>query len=113
MARIVSRRSHVITMTDANVAYRLGDVDLVGRFTSDFNVYVSSGNTAAQVYVGDSTVDATWIPWAKGSVLNYVSGSGAMAGTETPLGFDLSKFYVMSPSAGDTVIVEYAAFVKL
>jgi hypothetical protein len=110
MARAIGRKKILVTLTDAATNYPISTGTLI---TSDFEVYVPVGNGGPCVYIGDSTLDATWIPRTSGSRVNYVSGDGSMAGPSAPLAFDLSKFYVRGSVAGDTVIVEYAAFTNI
>lgn len=110
MGRAIGRSKITVTLTDANTAYRISNVTIL---TTDFEIYVPAGNTGASIYVGNNAVNTSWIPRPKGGYLNYVSGSGTMAGRDAALGFDLSQIYVYGTSAGDTVIVEYADFISI
>ena len=79
-------------------------------FTSKIYVHVPSGDTGP-VYLGDETVDATWIPMAKASGAGkedgtYIFTASEDAGQSEGDYFNLSKLYLFSASA-DSVIVEY------
>lgn len=76
-------------------------------FTPDFEVYVLAGNTGANVYVGDSTVDNTWTPRPKGQYFTFTHGSGEKNGPDAKLEFDLSRVFIASDNAADQVIVQY------
>lgn len=76
-------------------------------FATDFEVFVKSGNAGANVYVGDETVDNTWIPRPKGTTWNFVHGTGNFIGRDPVLGFDLSRIFIDADSAGDEIIVQY------
>lgn len=76
-------------------------------FTSEFTVHVPSANSGTNVYIGNYTVDNTWIPRAKGNTFNFTHGEGDL---EETLGFDLSKIYIDVDTGGDDVIIQYLAF---
>lgn len=76
-------------------------------FTSEFTVHVPAANSGSNVYIGDATVDSTWIPRAKGNTFNFAHGEGDL---ETTLGYDLNKIYIDVDTSGDDVIVQYLAF---
>jgi hypothetical protein len=80
---------------------------LTPLFVTDFEVHVKSGNLGANVYIGDETVDNTWIPRAKGTNWNFVHGTGNFIGRDPVLSFDLSKIFVDADGANDSIIVQY------
>jgi hypothetical protein len=106
MAASLSRKRIPLVLTDANTNYPISDSGIV---TTEFEVYIPQAK-GGTIYIGDSTLDATWIPRDAG-IWNYVSGNGNMTGYSAPIGFDLSKWFIRSTVAGDTVIIEYAAFI--
>lgn len=75
-------------------------------FATDFEIYFPTANVGNVAYVGDSTVDNTWIPRKKDNPYNFVSGTGSLGGTIPELGFNLAKIFVAGTS-GDTAIVQY------
>ena len=79
----------------------------IPAYPTDFTVYVVSGNLGANVYIGDKTVDSTWIPRPKGSIVNFVHGSGNMMGHDEIVGFDFSNWYFIGEGNGDTIVIEY------
>lgn len=69
-----------------------------------FEIHAPSGN-AGKVYIGDSTVDNTWIPREQGGTWRFAASENG----DTTRGnfFDLSKIYVVADNDGDDVIVQY------
>lgn len=78
-------------------------------YVTDFEVYVVAANTGAAAYIGDKTVDNTWIPRPKGVSYNFTHGTGAFLGRDPMLGFDLSRVFFSSDALGDQIIVQYLA----
>ena len=77
-------------------------------FVTDFEIHFPNANVAAVGYIGDVTVDTTWIPRTKGVTYNFVHGTGTLMGTAGQVqSFNLNKIYVVTANAGDTCIVEY------
>lgn len=76
-------------------------------FVTDFEFYVDDGNAGANMYIGDSTVDNTWIPRPKGDAFNFTHGDGTLIGPGGVEAFDLSRIYVDADTGGDTAIVQY------
>lgn len=104
MARTVNFKTITVTVSTAGDAAQISASRI---FASDFEVYVKSGNTGAAMYVGDSTVDNTWIPRVRGGTFGFTQGDGDIGRS---LAFDLSKIYVDADSNGDECIVQYRAF---
>lgn len=78
-------------------------------YATDFEVYVVAANSGAASYIGDKTVDNTWIPRLKGTSYNFTHGSGEHLGREPKLAFDLSRVFFTSDALGDQIIVQYLA----
>lgn len=69
-----------------------------------FELYCASTN-GGSIYLGDSTVNSTWIPRAASSNLTFTaSNRGDLTEGDW---FDLSKIYVTCATAGDDVIIVY------
>lgn len=96
--------------TTAGISKRFSEDPL--NYPTDFTVYVKAGNVGANIYIGDKTVDNTWIPRAKGSITNFVHGTGNMMGHDEVVGFDFSNFYFVGESDGDSIVVEYMVRAK-
>lgn len=94
------------TVVTAGIAVPLSPTRL---FTTDFTVHIPSGNAGASVYIGNVDVDNTWIPWAKGTTVNFTHGDGTYLGCDARLGFDLSRIYIDGSANNDRVIVQYLA----
>lgn len=73
-------------------------------FVTEFELYVYSGNTGSNCYIGNSEVSSSWIPRTKAGIYNYSYSNGNL---DADLGFNLKNFYVDADSNGDKVIIEY------
>lgn len=104
MARTIGRRKVSLVIPNPAVAV---PISTITKFATDIEVYFPSTNAASVGYFGDSTVDATWIPRAKGSAFNVVHGEGTMDGDGCVASFNLAKLFVYTASPGDECIVEY------
>ena len=80
----------------------------VNLYCTDFEVWFPSTNAGTYCYIGNSTVDATWIPRVKQKNYNFVQGTGSIGGTIPEEGFNLGKIYIFG-TQNDTAIVEYMA----
>ncbi len=91
-----------VTIAQASVAQRITNEVI---FTQQIEVHVKTGSTGP-AYIGDSGVDATWIPRATGTTTTFTSSSGG----DVVKGafFDLSKLYLLSATAGDVVVIQYS-----
>lgn len=107
MARTIGRRKITVTIAAGPVATPISATNL---FTTDFSIHFPTTNAATEGYVGDSTVDTSWIPRAAGSSFNFVHGMGSMDGDSTVTAFNLKKIFVITSTPGDTAIVEYMAY---
>lgn len=106
MARTIGMRKIAVTIAAAGTAQPISATPL---FATDFEFFVVSGNVGANGYIGDSTVDNTWIPRAAGQTYNFVHGSGNFLGVDPVVGFDLSKIFIDSDANGDEFIIQYFA----
>lgn len=70
-------------------------------FTTEFELYCGAANVGS-VFLGDSTVDNTWIPRDKGTRTNFKPED---IGGE-PKAFDLSKLFVTG-TLNDTIVIQY------
>lgn len=104
MARTIGRRKITVTIGAGPTP-----ISPINLFTTDFDFFFPQANGAAFEYIGDSTVDATWIPRRKNVVYNFVHGSGTLDGSQPVVSFNLHKIFVTG-NPGDTCIVEYMAF---
>lgn len=100
MSQPVNFKKITITL----VANQRQVISATPKFAQQIELCVPSGSTGP-VYMGDNTVDATWIPRASGSVTAFTSSSGGDF-IKGPF-FDLSKIYLFSATGGDTAIVSY------
>ena len=94
----------IVTIAAPGQAQPISDTAI---FVSDFEFYMVAANAGANMYIGDETVDNTWIPRPKGTSYKRTAGDGTFLGTDAKLGFDLSQLYVDADAAGDKMIVEY------
>jgi len=90
-------------------------IDITGihkedRLITDFEIYFPTSNVGLYGYVGNSTVDNTWIPRVKTLPYNFVSGTGSMGGQNVELAFNASNWYVLGSQNGDVAIVEYMVY---
>lgn len=116
MAQIVTKKMIRVTVTTAGTAVPINDKSVTGIdiFTPSFTLFALNANSGANFYFGDSTVDSSWIPYAKNIVWSVVHGSGELVGTAGLSGeFDLSKVYIDSASNGDIIVCEYFTRVNL
>lgn len=105
-ARTIGLAKLTATVAAAGTAVPLSATDL---YTTDIEIFCKSANVG-NIYIGDSTVDNTWIPRAPGSDTNITTGSGSMASRSAELGFNLKNIYINAGTNGDGVIVEYMVF---
>lgn len=106
--RVVSIGKQSVTVTTAGTAVPVlitSDPNHLYRYCPDFIVY--NNNSTGNIYVGDDTVDDTWIPIAPGTSLQVTHGTGSLTGEDPMYGFDLSKIYVDSDDDGATAIVQF------
>ncbi len=92
-----------VTIPTAGTAVPLSATPI---YTTDFELHAPATNVGP-VYFGGTAVNNTWIPRAPGSTVNFSSGSGALRGVNSELGFDLSKLFVDADNNGNKVIVQY------
>lgn len=78
-------------------------------FVTDFELHPKAGNAGAAMYIGNNTVDNTWIPRAKGFTVNFTHGTGTWIGCESMTSFDLNKIYLDADANNDTAIIQYLA----
>ncbi len=104
--RTVGLRKIDVVVAAAGTAVPISPTRL---FVTDFTVHIKNANAGANIYIGDSTVDNTWIPWAKGSTINFTHGDGTYLGCYSRLGFDLSRIFIDGDANDDAVIVQYIA----
>ena len=71
---------------------------------TDFEMQPDTGNTGSYMYIGDSSVDNTYIGRAKGSITNFTVGN---SNPVTQPSMDLSKWYVAGDNAADVAIIQY------
>lgn len=90
-----------ILLNNANVAEAISPTRLM---VNQFEMYVTD-NDVGPVYIGNSSVDTTWIPRIAGSTTYFT----ASAGDDIIVGrtYDLSQIYLVSGTAGDTVTIQY------
>lgn len=105
--RTIGMRKITVTVTTAGTQVPISATPL---FVTDFEVFPLNANAGASMYVGDSTVDNTWIPRPKNFPVNFIHGHGTLDGDGDVLGFDLSKIYLDGDADGDVAIVQYYAF---
>jgi len=105
-ARTIGLRKIAITITQAGLRQPLAQENI---FVTDFEVYVKSGNSGANMYVGDKTVANTWIPRAKGTTTNFVHGTGNYLGADSVVAFNLKNIYMDADTTGDQAIIQYYA----
>lgn len=90
-----------VTVTTAGTAVPIMSSTNAHRYQKAFKVYVPTTNTGV-MYVGNSSVDNTWDPIAKGAKEAFsVDAEQWGEGLE----FDLSQIYVDSANNGDVLIV--------
>jgi len=106
-SRIVGMKTVTVTVSTAGTAQRIMTTTNAERYVTDFEVYVPIGNTGTNIYIGDSTVDNTWIPRAKGVRYNFYHGTGTLLGPGEVTCFDLSKIYIDVDTNGDQAIIQY------
>lgn len=94
------------TVTSAGTRVPISPTSL---FTTDFEVHVAAGNVGANMYIGNITVDNSWIPRAKGTTRNFTSGQAILIGMNQDVGFDLNKIYLDADANGDVAIIQYFA----
>lgn len=101
MAQPVNFKRITVTLASANVAYKISSAKILS-----WQVEVHVPTTATgPVYIGDSSVTSSWIPRQSGSTSAFTaSGCGSLSKGDF---FDLSNLYVLSATAGDTVIIQY------
>jgi len=107
MGGLVGFRSIVVTIATAGTAVPITTERI---HTTWFELHVPSGNTGS-VFIGDKTVDDTWIGRNKasgaddedGTYLFTIEGSNLASGDY----FDLSQVYLDADTSGDTAIVQY------
>lgn len=87
-------------------------VSLTNLFVTDFEFHFPAGNVSASGWIGDSTVDATWIPRPKAESVNFVHGTGTMEGGQPVGSINLKNIYVFADPA-DTCIIEYFEYDQL
>jgi len=104
--RTIGLKKILVTVPVAGSAVPISATQL---FVSDYEIYVKSSNVGTNIYVGDKTVDNTWIPRAKGSNWNFVHGTGNFIGRDAVVSFDLAKIYIDADIGGDEVIVQFYA----
>lgn len=101
MSRPIGMRKVLVTVATAGTAVQISSSEIMTPF---IEVYVPSGNTGA-VYIGDLTVDSTWIPRSAGSIYRF---SASERGDVTKGDyFDLSLVYIDAANSADTAIVQY------
>lgn len=106
--RTIGMRKIDVNVTTAGTAVPISATTL---FATEFEVHVPNGNAGMNIYVGDSTVDNTWIPRNKGTTNNFSHGTGSLdASGGGALAFDLNKIYIDADANGDDAIVQYLAF---
>ena len=100
-----------VTVTTAGTAVAIldsGDADYANRKTPDVIIY--NNNATGDIYVGDSTVDDTFVPIAPGNSFSLTHGTGSMGtflSADSELVFDLSELYIDADTDGMTAIVQY------
>jgi hypothetical protein len=72
-----------------------------------FEFWVDDGNTGANMYFGDSSVDNTYIPRAKGDTAVVTASSDA--GYQKGDMIDLSKVWLDSDSDADSMVIQFFA----
>lgn len=78
-------------------------------FVTDFELFPLGTNVGANMYVGDVTVNNTWIPRAAGLAVNFTHGDGTFEGPQSVTAFDLSKIFLDGDANGDTAIIQFMA----
>lgn len=104
--RTIGMRRIVVPVATAGTQVPISSTTL---YTTDFEVFPLNANVGANMYVGNSSVDNTWIPRPKNQPVNFVHGTGTLDGADPVLGFDLNKIYLDGDSNGDTAVVQYFA----
>ena len=102
MSHAILFRSLVVTIAQSNVAQRLSNSRIK---TSQVEIHIPSSNSSS-VYFGDGNVSSSnAVPRAVGStqVFNASEHGDITRGDY----FDLSKLYLTSATAGDSVIIQY------
>lgn len=108
--RTISRKKITVTIPAGPARVPISATPI---FATDVEIHFPSANVGAVGYVGDVTVDTTWIPRTKGVTYNIVHGTGTLSGPAGQVeSFNLGQLYVLTASAGDTCIVEYMGFTK-
>jgi hypothetical protein len=74
-------------------------------FVTDFEIYV----VANTIYLGDDTVNNTWIPRFPGTYHQFKHGDGEFIGLGGNVGFDFSKLFLDGTNPGDSIIIQYIA----
>lgn len=111
--RTIGRRKITVTIPDDGLGSPAPIViSATALFPPDFEIHFPTTNTSAVGYLGDSTVDNTWIPRTKGISYSLTHGDGNMDGNHLTVGFNLAKLYVYTGTIGDKCIIEYMAYDK-
>lgn len=76
-------------------------------FVSDFEFHPKAANAGANMYIGDLTVNNTFIPRPKGVTVNFVHGTGIVIGEDSVVRYDLNKIFVDADANGDIGIVQF------
>lgn len=104
--RTIGMRQVLVTVATAGTAVPISANTL---FATDFEVFPLNTNIGSNMYVGNVSVDNTWIPRPRNQPVNFVHGTGVIDGANMVIGFDLSKIYLDADSNGDTAIIQYFA----
>lgn len=104
--RTIGMRRTAVTVVAAGTPVPISATTL---FATDFEVFPLNANVGNNMYIGNSSVNNTWIPRPKNQPVNFVHGTGVIDGANMVIGFDLSKIYLDADSNGDIAIVQYFA----
>jgi len=107
MPKTVNFEKITVTVTTAGTQVPIMSSG-VNRYVKSFSVYAPTGNTGTNIYLGNSSVDNTWIPIAKGAINSKTLDAESI--TEGFM-YDLTKIYIDADSNGDTAIVVYELIV--
>lgn len=102
----VGMRKIEIQVIAAGVRRPISPVTL---FVTDFEFHPKANNVGANMYIGNNTVDNTWIPRAAGLSVNFTHGDGTWIGEDQKTSIDLNKVFVDGDANGDTAIVQFFA----